>query len=230
MQGGILVEGRMIPTSMKYPVEEGVIVSVCIVVFVLQYIGRCFDLDYIKVSFYLTLIVKGLRWLARILGTAYGYIATFPSLIQFWELYMTFCEIVQPVLDLLILPFDYRDAVVATAKKVASVEHMRIGSIILAWMAFMWWRGYFEEIYMGMIGIVVGCMIFAHLLAKTIMDPPADNDEEEVHNPDNPAGEIGATTKMSTASLDSPPPKRRPRRRTVKNGAIVPASSAFVTV
>lgn len=205
-------------TKMEYT-RESIIITEIIIVVVLQHLGRRFDVSWIKVSFYLEWIVWGLRSLSRGLGIAYGYIATFPSLVQFWEIYNTFREIIQPIWDMVNIPFDYRDAVIATASKVATVEHMRVGTIIMAWLGFMWWRGYMEELYFGVVGVVVGIMIITHLVVEAILPHKEQTNDmfadEPVQNPvDHPSVE---------PSMRSPPVRRRGRR----SQAIVVASTAI---
>ncbi len=202
-------------SRMEYTLES-IVITASLVVFVLQHLGRRFDIPWIKVSFYLGWIVWVFRTLARSLGVVYGYIATFPSLVQFWEIYNTFREIVQPIWEMINIPFDYRDAVFATAEKVASIEHMRVGTIILAWLGFMWWRGYMEELYFGVIGIMVGIMVLTHLVAEAIQ-PHKDG------NPDN-SGDTSEEQGELVPATRSPPSRRRG-----KSQAIVPTSRALRT-
>lgn len=194
---------------------EEVAVTVGVALFVLQYIGRQTHFRWIKISFYLGHIVDLLRAIAWGLGVVYGYIATFPSLIQFWEIYNTFYEMVIPVWDLLHIPIDYHDAVIETARKVASVEHMRTGTVVLVWLGFMWRQGYLTEIYFGMIGVMVGMMILTHLVTKAVSgNDTAVFSEDEI---------VAEQTTPRPTELESPPPRRRAtRQRTRTSTELVP--------
>lgn len=183
---------------------EGVPIVAMLVLFMGEHVGRLRNIPYIRTSYYLGGVVSILRRIARKFGVVYAYIATFPSVIQLWEIYQTLVELMDPIGQLPYVLLEYRSAVLATSTQIASVDSMRLGTTLIVWFAIMVYLDRLHEFYIIVSGFVMAMLFIIHILATMLIKRNGQDAPKDVRVEDPKENQM--------EFIDSPPVRRRKNR------------------
>jgi len=188
-----------------------VTVAAVLATLILEHVGRRSNVWYVRPSTYLRMAVTSIRRVVRMTAAVYARIATFTALIDLWEMYITIKDLVIPVAELLNLPFDWRATAIKTAHEVASVDHMRVGTIVFICLGSAWYCGMERDFYILVVGALLCVLILIHLITARGRPSPGEAPGPAPERPNLPVG--------------SPPLRRRsPKPSAVKS--LVPVEKA----
>ncbi len=106
------------------------VLASAMIVFVMEHLGKKFQLPYLRISHYLRGLYGVLHPVFAWFGTLYAEVMSYLHLIDIGDVYDTFRQLVRPIARLLTLPNVSWSAMVARARRIASVKIVISGSVV----------------------------------------------------------------------------------------------------